>query len=224
MSNIFPNIQNKWRQRASKISTNHIINRLPLIIASNCKKGKSLCSWASLLLLKLGHCCVLDVELQVWQKYSYKYNTVEENKNNVTAICFGFVIFLVHSRLASLSQNSKWERNQSWKYYNCCHERPGARFSKVPKAFRVRKAIRKTWVCLFCKAGLFICCKGNKNNCKVLCLDKSSFWRYINNYVTRNVPNKFHDFRETGPWPKSAIHIFYLCSDRRNLRRAELSS
>lgn len=37
---MFPNIQNKWRQQVSKISTtgNHIINRLPLIIASNCKE------------------------------------------------------------------------------------------------------------------------------------------------------------------------------------------
>ena len=45
---------------------------------------------------------------------------------------------------------------------------PGARFSKVPKTFRTRKAIRKTSPRLFCEAGLFICCKGNKslNNCK----------------------------------------------------------
>ena len=48
----------------------------------------------------------------------------------------------------------------------------GARFSKVPKTLRARKAIRKTPTCLFCKACLFICCKGNKNqnNCKVSCL------------------------------------------------------
>ena len=39
---------------------------------------------------------------------------------------------------------------------------PGARFSKVPKTFRARKAIRKTATCLFCKAGLIICCKGIK--------------------------------------------------------------
>ena len=40
---------------------------------------------------------------------------------------------------------------------------PGARFSKVPKTFRARKAIRKAPTCLFCKAGLFICCvKGIK--------------------------------------------------------------
>ena len=41
--------------------------------------------------------------------------------------------------------------------------RPGARFSKVPKTFRTRKAIRKTPTCLFCKAGFLICCKENKN-------------------------------------------------------------
>ena len=75
-----------------------------------------------------------------------------------------------------------------------------ARFSKVPKAFRSRKAIRKTPACLFCKAGLLICCKGNKhkNNCKVSCLETPSFWRYKENCVTRNAPEKFRDFRETG--------------------------
>ena len=79
---------------------------------------------------------------------------------------------------------------------------PGARFSKVPRTFRARKAIRKTTTRLFCKAGLFICCKGNKNksNCKVSCLETPSFLRYKENYVTRNTPEKFRDFRETGPW------------------------
>ena len=37
---------------------------------------------------------------------------------------------------------------------------PGARFSKVPKTFRAQNAIRKTPTRLFCKAGLFVCCKG----------------------------------------------------------------
>ena len=53
----------------------------------------------------------------------------------------------------------------------------GARFLKVQRTFRARKAIRKTTTCLFCKAGLLICCKGNKNenNCKVSCLETPSF-------------------------------------------------
>ena len=77
---------------------------------------------------------------------------------------------------------------------------PGARFSKVPRTFRARKAIRKATTCLFCKAGLFICCKGDKSkyNCKVSCLETPSFWRYKKNYVTRNMPEKVRDFRETG--------------------------
>ena len=80
---------------------------------------------------------------------------------------------------------------------------PGARFSKVPRTFRARKAIRKTMTYLFRKAGLLVYCKGNKNknNCKVSCLETPSFWRYKENYVTRNTPEKFRDFRETGPWP-----------------------
>ena len=79
---------------------------------------------------------------------------------------------------------------------------PGARFSKVPKTLRARKAVRKSPTHLFCKSGLFICCKGNKNenNFKVSCLETLSFSRYKENYVTRNAPEKFRDFRETGPW------------------------
>ena len=46
---------------------------------------------------------------------------------------------------------------------NINFSRPGARFSKVPKTFRARKAIRKTMTRSFCKTDLFICCKGNKN-------------------------------------------------------------
>ena len=82
---------------------------------------------------------------------------------------------------------------------------PGGRFSKVPKTFRARKAFRKTPTCLSCNAGLFICCKGNKNksNCEVSCLETPSFWRYKENYVTRNGPEKFRDFRETGSWRRS---------------------
>jgi len=81
------------------------------------------------------------------------------------------------------------------------HSYPEAHFSQVPRTFRARKAIHKTTTCLFCKAGLFICCKGNKNknNCKVSCLKMHSFWRYKENYVTRKTPKKFRDFRETGP-------------------------
>ena len=40
-----------------------------------------------------------------------------------------------------------------------------------------------------------------KKKCKVLCLETPSFWRYKENYVTRNAPEKFRDFRETGPRP-----------------------
>ena len=77
----------------------------------------------------------------------------------------------------------------------------GARFSRVPTTFRARKATLKTTTCLFCKAGLLIGCKGNKSkdNCKVSCLETPSFWRYKENYVTRNTPEKFRHFRETGP-------------------------
>ena len=76
---------------------------------------------------------------------------------------------------------------------------PGARFSKVPRTFRARKAIRNSTTCLFCKAGLFICCKGNKNknNFEVSFLETPLFWGYKENCVTWNTPEKFRDFRET---------------------------
>ena len=38
-----------------------------------------------------------------------------------------------------------------------------------------------------------------KSNCKVSCPETPSFWKYKENYVTRNAPEKFRDFRETGP-------------------------
>ena len=40
---------------------------------------------------------------------------------------------------------------------------PGARYAKVPKTLRARKVMRRTPTRSFCEAGLFICCKGNKN-------------------------------------------------------------
>jgi len=96
--------------------------------------------------------------------------------------------------------------------------RPGARFSKVPKTFRAREAIRETPTCLICKAGLFICCIGNKNlnNCKVSCLETPSFWRYKENYVTRIAAEKSRDFWETDPraWTHDNFHsvrLLYKC-------------
>ena len=70
---------------------------------------------------------------------------------------------------------------------------PGGRFSKVPRTFQAWKTIHKTMTCLFCKGNK------NKNNCRVSCLKTPSFWRYKENYVTQNTPEKFRDFRETGP-------------------------
>ena len=46
-----------------------------------------------------------------------------------------------------------------------------------PVSRKSREAIRQTPAFLFCKPGLLICCKGNKNknNCKVSCLETPSF-------------------------------------------------
>ena len=89
----------------------------------------------------------------------------------------------------------------SWKTFFSFKFPAGSRFSKVPKTFRARKTIRKTPTRIFCKAGLsYVVERINiKNNRKVSCLERPSFWRYKENYVTRNAPEKFRDFRETGP-------------------------
>ena len=103
----------------------------------------------------------------------------------------------IRSRRRSHIWNSSF-----WEYPSTDKTVSGARFSKVPRTFRVRKAIPKTPTSLFCKAVFFfICCKGNKNkdNCKVSCLETPSFWRYKEYYVTRNAPEKFRYFRGTGP-------------------------
>ena len=72
----------------------------------------------------------------------------------------------------------------------------GALFSKVPKTFRARKAIRKTPARLFCKAGLYIyVVKG----IKIEITAKFRGWRRLRFEDTkRNAPEKFRDFRETG--------------------------
>ena len=78
---------------------------------------------------------------------------------------------------------------------------PGARFSKVPITFGPEKSIVKVRPACSVKLVFSYVVKGIKikNKCKVSCLETPSFWRYKENYVTRNTPEKFRDFRETGP-------------------------
>ena len=80
---------------------------------------------------------------------------------------------------------------------------PGARFSRVPKTFRARKTIREPATRLFCKAGLFICCKDDKywNNCIVSCLETLSLWRYKENISPETRLKSFgtSDKRALGP-------------------------
>ena len=71
---------------------------------------------------------------------------------------------------------------------------------KFPKTFRVRKAICNTPTGLLCNMVFSYLVKGIKIeiNSKVLCLETPSFCRCKENYVTRNAPEKFRDFRGTG--------------------------
>ena len=73
---------------------------------------------------------------------------------------------------------------------------------KSRKVFGSEKPFVKLRPAYSIKLVFVICCKENKkwNNCKVSCLEAPSFWRYKENLVPRNAPEKFRDFRETGPW------------------------
>ena len=51
---------------------------------------------------------------------------------------------------------AKTQLNNLFQIVSVSYKRPGAHFSKLPKTFRARKAIRKTPTRLFFKAGLFM--------------------------------------------------------------------
>ena len=72
----------------------------------------------------------------------------------------------------------------------------GSRFSKVPRTVRARKASCQTVIRLFWKADLLI---SFKEDCEVWWLRTSALRRYKGNCGTRNRPEKFRDFWETGP-------------------------
>ena len=120
---------------------------------------------------------------------------------SLISVCMGcyWLIAPLQSVLVTSSDPLLLRRRRA---FTCQQMIPEARFSKIPKTFfGAQKAIHKIPTRLFCKDDLFICCKGNKNsnNCKVSCLETPLLWRYKENYVTRNAPEKFRDFRETGP-------------------------
>ena len=98
----------------------------------------------------------------------------------------------------------------------------GPLFLKVPKTFRTRKAICRTPTCLsckaptrlFCKAGLFICVKGIEINNKfiiVSCLETPSFWRYKENYGTRNAPKVSRLWRNVPLLVRNFLPLF-ICN------------
>ena len=68
--------------------------------------------------------------------------------------------------------------------------KPGARFSKVPRTFRARKAIRKIMTCYVVKG------------IKIKITAKFRASRRLRFEDTKRImsPEEFRDFRETGPW------------------------
>ena len=78
--------------------------------------------------------------------------------------------FVVLKPLRSLDREGTVTLAKGTKIFGTLKKRaPGARFSKVPKTFRARKAICEIANRLFWRAGLLTCFQGNKkkNNCEV---------------------------------------------------------
>ena len=75
---------------------------------------------------------------------------------------------------------------------------------KSPELFGPGKAIRKITTCLFCEAGLFICCKRNKNenNCKVSCLRRLRFEDTKRIMSPEIRPKSFGTFEKQAPESK----------------------
>ena len=79
---------------------------------------------------------------------------------------------------------------------------PAARFSKVPKTFRARNAIRETPTCLICKAGLFVRCRGIKIKITAkFCASRRLRFEDTKRIMSPEMrAKKSRDLRETGPW------------------------
>ena len=77
----------------------------------------------------------------------------------------------------------------------------GARFSKVPKTFLARKAIRKTPTAYSVKLVFSLCFKGNENlnNCKVSCLKTPSFKGTKRIMSPEMRPKRFGTFEKRAP-------------------------
>ena len=116
-----------------------------------------------------------------------------------------------------------FEERGNWSYQRKTSQ-SRALFLKSPENFSGRKSYHWSTTCLFCKAVLFISCKGNKNknNWKVSCLKTPSFWRYRENYVTQNTPEKFWDFWETGPREENQQSLPTCDAEPGNQTRAAL--
>ena len=87
-------------------------------------------------------------------------------------------------------------------------------FLEVLRTFRAQKAIRKITTCLFCKADLFICRKGNKNknNCKVSCLGRLGFEDTKRIMSPEILPKSFGTFEKRATDYKPLVVFLQLTS------------
>ena len=98
---------------------------------------------------------------------------------------------------ADLKSSNLWSKQLPIEAWNS--QGPVSR--KPRKLFGPEKPFVKLWPAYSVNLVFSYVVKGikNKNNCKVSCLETPSFWRYKENSVTRNAPEKFRNFREQAP-------------------------
>ena len=111
--------------------------------------------------------------------------------------CFETYTFLWYLMMVS-ARTIPWETRASGPFRNLIgHEKP---FVKLRPAYSVKLVFS------YVINGIKI-----KISAKFRCIETPLLWRYKGNYVTRNAPEKFRDFRETGPgshWFKGWIGFF----------------
>ena len=119
-------------------------------------------------------------------------------------------MFQIKGKAKKLPSFKPWNVFQLNMQRDSCHPKsfgtfekraPGICFTKVSKTFRYRKASCQIAICVFWKAALLTCfeCKKNQEDCEIWWLRNTALLRCNGNCGTRNRPENFRDFWETGP-------------------------
>ena len=131
---------------------------------------------------------------------------------NITCIdpsSTGLIIDLHDERLPLCLMVAQFMGGALHQHRSCQGSNPRSRtgrFSKVSRTFWARKAGCQTAMRLFWKLSAYLLrffwCKKNQEDCEVWWLRNSALRRYKGNKGTRNRPQTFRDFWDTGPRPE----------------------